>query len=261
MANEGATVFACPLCRAGLAPAGEGLACPVCGTAFPARESFLDFAPEIERQPGFAQRGLESPAVAAIYERWARPLLIRLASSIRYAEEESYLDGHFAAVEGPVLDLGCGTGYFSRFLAGKVGARRVVGLDLSFAMLKRARREAFSAGLSDLSFVRGSALRLPFPDASLGAVNCSAALHLFPDPIKALSEVGRTLKSGGTFTCGTLRQLDGGFWRRRQATIARLLGVRFFEDAVFPKALERHGMRLVDCRRRRMVILLAARKI
>jgi len=261
MANGNGAPFACPLCHGLLAPADGGPGCPACRTRFPERDGFIDFAPEIESQPGLGQRLLDSAAVTAIYERWWRPALLRLASPIRNADEEAYLSKFSAPGEGPVLDLACGTGYFSRFLAGKVGARRVVGLDLSFAMLKRARQEALAAGLAEIALIRGSALRLPFADGRLASVNCSGALHLFPDPIKAVSEVGRALKSGGTFTCLTLRRRDGVFWRRRQAMVSRLFGLRFFDDAVIPRALEQHGMRLVDSQRWDMVLLFAARKV
>ena len=87
---------------------------------------------------------------------------------------------------GPALDIACGTGRYSRWLANRLGPDQVTGLDLSQPMLRRAGRDA-----PGIRFVRGSALALPFTGDSLGTVSCFGALHLFPDPARAIGEEER----------------------------------------------------------------------
>jgi SAM-dependent methyltransferase len=89
-----------------------------------------------------------------------------------------------------VLDLGCGKGRFSRSLSA-LGAR-VVGLDLSAAMLAEAR---------DMDRVRASARRLPFGPASFDRVMAVEVFeHLAPRAVEQVcDEVRRVLRPGGTF--------------------------------------------------------------
>lgn len=89
-----------------------------------------------------------------------------------------------------VLELGCGTGEFTRRVA-RAGAR-LMALDLSGDLLARARDKIGEAA----SFVRANAHVLPFPDASFDAVyGCSILHHLDLDI--ALREVRRVLRVGG----------------------------------------------------------------
>ncbi len=95
-----------------------------------------------------------------------------------------------------VLDLGVGPGAGTVELARADPARRPVGLDLSAAMLRRARRRARAAGV-ELPLVRGDALRLPIRDAALDGVTGHSVLYLLPDAAAALAELRRALRPGG----------------------------------------------------------------
>jgi ubiquinone/menaquinone biosynthesis C-methylase UbiE len=92
-----------------------------------------------------------------------------------------------------VAEIGCGTGHWLMH-AQTAGARRVIGVDASPAMLAKARRAAPGAGL-----VRGTAERLPLADASLDRVFCVNAHHHFPDLDEFIREVRRVLRPGGEF--------------------------------------------------------------
>jgi demethylmenaquinone methyltransferase/2-methoxy-6-polyprenyl-1,4-benzoquinol methylase len=90
-----------------------------------------------------------------------------------------------------VLDLGCGTGKLGDLLADRA---EVVGLDISHAMLKRAR-EQFG---HRMGFVQGSAFRLPFPTAGFRAAVSGFVLRNLDDLAGAFHELGRVVASGGT---------------------------------------------------------------
>lgn len=94
-----------------------------------------------------------------------------------------------------VLDLATGTGHVAMHLAPL--ARTVVGLDLTRRMLELARREAAKRSLTNILWVRGNVVSLPFPDRSFQAVTCRRAPHHFPDIDAALREMARVLRDDG----------------------------------------------------------------
>jgi ubiquinone/menaquinone biosynthesis C-methylase UbiE len=97
---------------------------------------------------------------------------------------------------GSVLDVATGPGYFCTELA-KLGDFHVTGLDISEDLVAIARSNALSAGV-DVDFVQGSASAMPFADGAFDLVFCSWAVKNFMDPARALHEMYRVLKPGGT---------------------------------------------------------------
>jgi ubiquinone/menaquinone biosynthesis C-methylase UbiE len=98
-----------------------------------------------------------------------------------------------AAATGIGLDLGCGLGLQCKAMANR--GYRVVGMDLSQGLLRQAR-------LQDVTAVAGSALRLPFDDATFDFVYTIGVLHHLPGvdaQETAFHEVNRILKPGGAF--------------------------------------------------------------
>jgi demethylmenaquinone methyltransferase/2-methoxy-6-polyprenyl-1,4-benzoquinol methylase len=94
-----------------------------------------------------------------------------------------------------VLDLACGTGDLTLLLARRYRDGEVIGVDLSPAMLARARRRRGARGLS---FRLGDLCRLPFASERFDLVTGGYALRNAPSLGAALSEVWRVLKPGGT---------------------------------------------------------------
>jgi ubiquinone/menaquinone biosynthesis C-methylase UbiE len=95
-----------------------------------------------------------------------------------------------------VLDVACGTGVVSRLAAERMGSGRVVGLDINAGMLAVARSLIPSAGPS-IEWYEGSALTMPFPDASFDLCLCQEGLQFFPDRPAAMREMFRVLQHGG----------------------------------------------------------------
>jgi len=89
-----------------------------------------------------------------------------------------------------VLDACCGTGDLA--LAAQAQGGKVTGLDFSEGMLERARRKS-----SDVEWIRGDLLRLPFQDAAFEAVTVGFGVRNVEDLDRALRELRRVLKPGG----------------------------------------------------------------
>lgn len=101
-----------------------------------------------------------------------------------------------------LLDLGCGTGHWSRFFA-SLGFS-VVGIDISPDMVAEARSHAFER----CSFEAADAGKLPFSDSAFEIAAAMATLEFIPHPEKALEEMKRCLKPGGQIIIGTLNRLS-----------------------------------------------------
>ena len=91
-----------------------------------------------------------------------------------------------------VLDLCCGHGAGTEALL--AAGAEVTGLDFSSAMVSQARNRAGAAEL-----LEGDAQSMPLPDSRFDAVVCGFGIMHIPDQPKALSEVHRVLRPGGTF--------------------------------------------------------------
>ena len=97
---------------------------------------------------------------------------------------------------GDVLEVAPGPGYFAIEMA-KSGDNRVTGLDISRTMVELARKNATEAGV-EVDFRRGDASAMPFADDSFDLLACSAAFKNFSEPHRALEEMYRVLRPGGT---------------------------------------------------------------
>lgn len=98
-----------------------------------------------------------------------------------------------------VLDLGSGGG-IDCFLAGKqVGpSGRVIGVDMTPAMIERARANKIEVGADNVEFRLGEIEHLPVPDNSIDVIISNCVINLSPDKGQVLREAFRVLKPGGT---------------------------------------------------------------
>lgn len=97
-----------------------------------------------------------------------------------------------------VVDVGSGAGIDSLIAARMVGPDgSVVGVDMTPAMLERARRAGAEAGLDNVEFREGYMEELPVPDGWADVVISNGVLNLTPDKPAALAEMRRVLAPGG----------------------------------------------------------------
>ena len=165
-----------------------------------------DVLPQLvhEHQVGFVNRAVEAsyrtrtaladgqgkltPADAAMVEKQARGL----ARYLLFADEVPLPPGGVKGLD--VVELGCGTGYVSGWLAAR-GARPV-GIDNSPRQLETARACQAEFG-RPYPILLGNAETLPFPDASFDLVIAVAVLEHVADPFRCVAEMRRVLAPSG----------------------------------------------------------------
>lgn len=97
-----------------------------------------------------------------------------------------------------VLDLGCGTGLDAIAAAHAVGpAGKVIGVDMSTEMLRRARQRAETTGLGSIEFRLGEIEHLPVADGSVDVILSNCVVNLSPDKPQVFREARRVLRRGG----------------------------------------------------------------
>jgi SAM-dependent methyltransferase len=126
-----------------------------------------------------------------------------------WAEQASRYDGMAEGINDPllaaagigagdhVLDVGCGTGQFTRLAARRAEPGQVTGIDLSAPMLARARARASEECLANVAFEQGDAQVHPFPAGDYDLAVSRGGVMFFGDHVAAFANIGRALRPGG----------------------------------------------------------------
>jgi ubiquinone/menaquinone biosynthesis C-methylase UbiE len=123
---------------------------------------------------------------------------VRFAEMPAHSNEESirlFIDLAGIGPEDSVLDVACGPGLVGCALAQV--ARHVTGIDLTPAMIEQAQARQRALGLSNLTWLVGDAVPLPFPDSAFTVVVTRYSFHHFLDPRTVLAEMVRVCRPGG----------------------------------------------------------------
>jgi len=171
------------------------LLCVGCGRAFVIRagvaELTVDLDPETERERGARADTVYDPALERARPYISDPKHPALWPTFA-ANVEQALD-QLEGVPGSVLDVGCATCWSTRMLAQR--GHDAVALDISAHML-RAGAAQFASGVR-FDRVAADMQRLPFGDATFGAVSASAAIHHAGSLEVVFGEIARVLAPSG----------------------------------------------------------------
>ena len=105
------------------------------------------------------------------------------------------VDASGAGPDDTVLDVACGPGLVVGAFARTV--RHATGIDVTPAMLARARELAAAAGLANVMFTEGDVTHLPWDAGTFSIVVSRFAFHHFPQPATVLAEMRRVCRPGG----------------------------------------------------------------
>jgi len=221
---------------------------------FSVRQPMLEPAREVFRS--LQSRLADVPEVKRDQVRLAETKRRRLQRSRSYFESvagdwerirRSYFDDRVTSLAIEKLlprnltlaDIGCGTGSLTFELARF--ADKVIGVDLSQEMLRRARAGATERTLENVEFRQGDVLKLPLDAHSVDAAFCVMVLHFLPDPERAVSGLCRIVRPGGSVILVDLVEHKQEWMREQMAH--RWLG---FDRAAIEKWFHNAGAESVD---------------
>lgn len=156
------------------------------------------------------------------WDRWAKRYDLMMSGDGRsYARIVSRMKKVLDR-EMTVLELACGTGLLSVRLAGSV--KLLEATDFSEEMIRQAKAKTHS---SRLRFSVQDATSLPYAEETFDAAVISNALHIMPEPEKALAEIRRVLKPGGILIAPTFTA-SGSISGRMRIRFMELSGFKVF---------------------------------
>ena len=236
-------LYSCPKCQKKLQEQPLDFYCPYCRRNYPIIDGLPDFVliqPQESTNPFLHELG---KPLALIYESklWF-PIVIKLwggwsAPSLKYLV--SYVQERMAPVKGLILDVATGTGTLGRHIAGS--ERSVYGIDISAEMLQKGRTYAKREGVHNMNFARADGESLPFGSNVFDACLFCGSIHIFPDTVRVLKEVGRTLKPGALVIVTTVIHGEKGILSRRRSRQQKPKHMKIFEIEELQKAVDESG--------------------
>jgi SAM-dependent methyltransferase len=190
--------------------------------------------------PHRAHQAFRGKFIPKIYERYWRPMISRLFFGLSgpsaKRERQMALEMMRIREGNQVIDVGCGTGNYTRHLAQAAGEGLTVGLDASETMLAAA---ASRSDRENLAYLRGDACALPFEDETFDVACSVGVIHMLEEPLLALAEMARVLAPGGRLVV-----VASCVSKERQRGTRR--GIVFFGRDELTDALRGHGLGDID---------------
>lgn len=159
-------------------------------------------------------------------------------------------------IEGKeVLEIATGPGLLAKHVA--YAAKRMIATDYSDGMIAEARKGEYP---DNLTFEVADATNLPYDDDSFDVVLIANALHIMPNPEKALQEIDRVLKDKGVLIAPNFVKHKGGFISRTWSGILKIAGVKFehqWQTEDYKEFLEKNGWKVKNCKEMKARISMA----
>ena len=199
---------------------GEELRCPHCGRRFPVAAGVLDLRPDAGRERGRwrledFERAYREVGLYRDRRDWARRSGIPPeVEEFRHRRLKGWLIDQLAPRPGQaLLDVGCGSGFLLFDIRERHSGLRLCGVDVSLAHLASLTRRKRDDQVPDILTLAADAEQLPFPEAAFDWVTSSEVLEHVHRPDRALREMHRVLKPGGTLLVTTPNRAAVLLWR------------------------------------------------
>ena len=211
------------------------------------------------------RRDVVKRAIAQIYSRAAdtlyEPLVVRgtfplLGGDLNDLVLEQGRRAVAAAGGRPILDMPIGTAYFTLAMAAR-HAGLVVGADIAEGMVRKARRDARTAGRNNLAAVQADAHHLPFESGSFGAILCTNGLQVIPGLRESVGELVRVLTPDGRLYVSVVTLPVGRVLPR---DTAERLPTMLKSEREMMRALEEAALEVTSVTRNRLALLFEATK-
>lgn len=213
-------VLACASCGGRVGAEASSVRCRDCGRRFAVSGGIPNLRRELDARAEAVREFYSAAPFPGYPPKDSYPALRGRAGRSEFAR----LLDRAIAPDATVLEVGCGTGQMSLFLA--TGDRLVIGADLTRASLELAAAAARRFGTDRAHFVETD-LRSPGLRAgAFDVVYCSGVLHHTPDPREAFRAIARLVRPGGFIVVGVYNAYARLPHRLRRA-IARLTGFRW----------------------------------
>lgn len=154
-----------------------------------------------------------------------------------------------------VLEVATGPGILAKHVAH--AADRMTATDYSAGMIAEAKKGKYP---DNLTFEVADATNLPYHDQSFDVVLIANALHVMPDPEKALKEIDRVLKMDGILIAPNFVNHKGGLISRAWSGILKIAGVKFehqWNTDEYKDFLEKNGWKVVNMKEMQARISIA----
>jgi len=147
-----------------------------------------------------------------------------------------------------VLDIGSGGGLDAFLASRKAGPQgKVIGLDMTKQMVKKARKNAIKGNYTNVEFKLGEAENIPVKDNSIDLVMSNCVINLVPNKEKAYREIYRILKRGGRFVISDLvteKELDESIRNSPEKLVACVGGA--LTEKGYISAIKKAGFKNVN---------------
>ena len=263
MAENAFDLCVCPLCKGTLKRQGQTMSCTACDLHYPFMRGIPDFLPPYGETIPILRHVGKIGKIALVYERIWYPIFLNMVGgwhTCKLRDIVAYVREKMSTVKGLVLDVATGTGTYGRRVA---GAERIVyGIDLSIDMMRVGQVHVRREGVRNMQFLRSDVERLPFSDSLFDGCLLCGSLHLFPDTIKALTEIGRTMKTGAPLAVFTLALNGRGIlkYEGMRALFGQRVGLKVFDLPTLEKLAEKAGFEKFEPLLKGAILLFTARK-
>jgi SAM-dependent methyltransferase len=213
--------------KSGEAPA---LFCNNCQSSFAPVDNIINLAGAIVMPKfGSVQWAMEFRPLVVVYDKIWRPYFTYVLCDFAWELEMSrqLMD---VSPGMDVLDLGCGSGNFTRYFSDSAKPGAVIGFDLSLPVLKKGMRQIAMQKNTNIVMMRGDVSKWPFATGTFDRIHCAGSLHLFPDIQDVFHSIYRSLKKGGYFVGATYCLGGNAVVQASQNHLAKTKGVHRFDQ-------------------------------